>query len=157
MLKKVPAQQNYAYMKTKQKILATTLTYAGTLPLLVAALGVSLSLMTPFNVALIATTYSAIIITFLAGIHWAAYLFFSDKCPRNLLLTSNAVALLAWLSLLWPQQPWGLLLQNLCFLYLLTMDYKLHAVSILPTWFYTLRRNATVIVALSLSIIMGQL
>jgi Protein of unknown function (DUF3429) len=144
-------------MKPKQIMLANVLTYAGTLPLLAAALGPLLSLATPAHAMFIATTYSAIIITFLAGMHWAVYVFFADTCPRNLLLTSNAAALLAWLSLLWPEQPWGFLLQNLCFLYLLTLDYKLHAAGILPQWFYALRRNATVIVVLSLSIMMGQL
>jgi Protein of unknown function (DUF3429) len=144
-------------MKPRHISTANALTYAGTLPLVSAALGVLLAQVAVSDAVFIATTYSAIIIAFLAGMHWACYVFFAQRCPRNLLLTSNAAALLAWLSLLAPPPLWALLMQNLCFLYLLTLDYKLHAAGVLPTWFYTLRRNATVIVALSLSIIMGQL
>ncbi len=135
---------------------AQLLTYAGTLPLVIAAIELAVGRLSSSDALWVVSSYSAIIISFLAGIHWACHLFFAARCPRNLLLTSNAVALLAWLSLLVHHPLWALLLQNLCFLYLLTLDYKLHAADILPTWFYTLRRNATVIVVLSLSIIMGQ-
>ncbi len=106
--------------------------------------------MSGFDSNLIAKTYAAIIISFLCGIHWAAHLFFAEKCPRNLLLTSNAVALLAWSSLLIPNQQIATLLQVLCFVYLLILDLKLRAAGILPKWFYALRRNATAIVVSSL-------
>jgi SAM-dependent methyltransferase len=99
-------------------------------------------------------TYSAIIIAFLAGIHWACFLFFANTCPRPLLLTSNLVALLAWLGLLAPQAPWSMLLHILCFLYLLVLDHRLQQAGILPAWFYRLRCRATSIVVLSLGICM---
>jgi len=137
---------------------AQLLTYAGTLPLVIAAVGLAVGQLPSSDVLWMASTYSAIIISFLAGIHWACHLFFSDRCPRNLLLTSNTIALLAWLSLLVPQhQPWQVLLQILCFLYLLILDYKLSVAGILPPWFYSLRLNATMIVVLALCILMSQL
>lgn len=137
---------------------AQLLTYAGTLPLIIAAVELVVGRLPSSDVVWMASTYSAIIISFLAGIHWAYHLFFSDRCPRNLLLTSNTVALLAWVSLLVPQhQPWQILLQILCFLYLLILDYKLSLAGILPPWFYSLRRNATVIVVLALCTLMSQL
>jgi hypothetical protein len=136
--------------------MAKLLTYAGTLPLVIAAVELAFGRLQASDAVWVASTYSAIIISFLAGIHWACYLFFAHACPRNLLLTSNAVALLAWLSLLAEQPPWALLLQIFCFLYVLILDYKLREAAILAPWFYVLRRNATVIVVVSLSIIMGQ-
>jgi hypothetical protein len=136
---------------------AQWLTYAGTLPLVIAAVEAVAGRVMLSDVLWLAGTYSAIILSFLAGIHWACYLFFSQRCPRNFLLTSNAVALLAWLGLLVHPQPWAVLLHILCFLYILILDYKLHKVALLPPWFYTLRRNATVIVVLSLSTILSQL
>ncbi len=141
-------------MKKNHITLAKILTYSGTLPLIASVL------LTQFpafgvNSGMIANTYSAIIISFLCGIHWAAYLFFAEKCPHNLLITSNAVALLAWASLLTIHQPITLLLQSLCFLYLLTLDLKLRDAGILQQWFYTLRRNATIIVVLCNAIFMG--
>jgi len=131
--------------------LAQLLTYGGTLPLVACALAPLAGL----GGAVIAGSYSAVIVSFLCGIHWAAHLFFAERCPRNLLVTSNAVALLAWLSLLMGGAPPGLLLLALCFLYLLALDVKLRDAGILPAWFFRLRRNATVIVVLCLSVIMG--
>jgi len=142
-------------MKPTQQIIAQALTYAGTTPLVGAALGLVFSLLTRTDAVHIATTYSAIIIAFLSGIHWACHLFFTARCPRNLLCRSNAVALLAWLSLLAQSEHWTLLLQILCFLYLLTLDLTLRDVDILPAWFYNLRRNATIVVVLSLTLVMS--
>ncbi|MBU2099146.1 MAG: DUF3429 domain-containing protein [Gammaproteobacteria bacterium] len=144
-------------MKQFDITLANTLTYSGTLPLI----GSVILLVVPMaglDAALIASTYSAVIISFLCGIHWAAYLFFADRCPRNLLMTSNMVALLAWGSLLAANyvminQMGTLLLQALCFLYLLVLDWQLHKAGVLADWFIRLRRNATLIVVMCLLIL----
>jgi hypothetical protein len=143
-------------MHPSNHLTAQLLTYAGTLPLVIAVVELVVGRVPLSDIVWMVSAYSAIILSFLAGIHWACHLFFAKRCPRNLLLTSNAVALLAWLSLFAHQQPWSLLLQMLCFLYALILDCKLNKAELLPTWFYTLRRNATVIVVLSLSIIMSQ-
>jgi len=139
-------------MKQLDITIAKTLTYSGTLPLI----GSAVILYFPvagLDGAFIASTYSAVIISFLCGIHWAAYLFFADRCPRNLLITSNIVALLAWVSLLTTNQLSTALLQILCFGYLLAMDLKLRDAGILAEWFFRLRRNATIIVVLCLLLI----
>ena len=136
------------------RLVARILTYSGTLPLVFCAIARFIHLEN-INIAFIAQTYSAIIISFLCGIHWTAYLFFADKCPRNLLITSNIVALLAWASLLAMYQPITTLLQVLCFLYLLTLDLKLRDAVIISEWFYALRRNATIIVVVCLTILAG--
>lgn len=142
-------------MHHRPNIMANVLTYAGTLPLLAFACALLLVPIMHHDAVFFATTYSAIIISFLAGIHWACYIFFAAQCPRNLLLTSNAVALLAWLSLLVQHQPSVALLHILCFLYLFILDIRLCKAGVLPAWFYRLRRNATAIVVILLSIIMG--
>ena len=141
-------------MKQNEIMLAKILTYSGTLPLIACAISV-FSPVTGFDSILIARTYSAIIVSFLCGIHWAVYLFFADKCPRNLLITSNVIALLAWSSLLLANQTIAALLQTLCFLYLLTLDLKLRGAGILTEWFYHLRQNATIIVVLCLAVLIG--
>jgi hypothetical protein len=141
-------------MKKSAVQLTKILTYSGTLPLVVSALSMYFHV-NGFNTALIATIYSAIIISFLCGIHWAAYLFFADKCPCNLLITSNIIALAAWVSVSFMHSPTSTLLQAFCFLYLLTLDLKLRDTGIILEWFYALRRNATIIVVLCLAIIAG--
>lgn len=140
-------------MKQRDIIVANTLTYSGTLPLIGSVVLLQFPTLLPMvglDAAFIASTYSAVIISFLCGIHWAVYLFFVDRCPRHLLIRSNVVALLVWVSLLTGNQLTTLLLQILCFLYLLALDFKLRNAGILAEWFLRLRRNATLIVVLCL-------
>jgi hypothetical protein len=61
--------------------LAKILTYGGTLPL-IACLGSSVWPLPSFDRILVAQTYSAIIISFLCGIHWAALFCSSRKNAR---------------------------------------------------------------------------
>lgn len=129
--------------------LAQILTYAGTLPL-VTCVALSFAPITGFDNHLFASTYSAIIISFLCGMHWAIFLYFAEKCPQNLLATSNVVALLAWGSLLVIHREFTYIFQALCFVFLFMLDFKLNDAGVLPEWFYPLRRNATIIVVLSL-------
>ncbi len=129
--------------------LAQLLTYSGTLPL-VACVALIFAPVAGIDNNLMARTYSAIILSFLCGIHWAAFLFFAEKCPRHLLITSNVVALLAWCSLLVTYQEIVFIFQASCFLFLLILDIQLRNTGVLPEWFYHLRRNATIIVVSSL-------
>ena len=134
--------------------LATRLTYSGTLPLVAAALSPWLPLHA-VEATRFALTYGAIILSFLAGIHWAVYVFFAERCPRNLLLTSNGVALIGWASLGVHPFPDALALQAISFLYLLVLDVKLHRAGLLPLWFFHIRRNATAIVVACLAVVAG--
>ena len=137
-------------MKKSDINLASILTYSGTLPL-VACVVLIFAPIAGVDGNLVAKTYGAVILSFLCGIHWAAFLFFAEKCPHQLLITSNVLALLAWCSLLATHQRMALALQAMCFLILFALDFRLHNVGILPEWFYYLRRNATVIVVVCLS------
>lgn len=137
-------------MKTRDRQLAGILTYSGTLPLV----GCVVLLFAPLagvDGKLVALAYAAVILSFLCGIHWAVFLFFSEKCPNNLLITSNIVALLAWASLLVAHHELTLAFQGLCFLALFALDFKLRNAGLLPEWFYHLRRNATIIVVFCLT------
>lgn len=147
-------------MKQLDITIANALTYSGTLPLIGSVLLLYFPMMIPtalpiagLGAALIASTYSAVIISFLCGIHWAAYLFFTDRCPRHLLIISNIVALLAWVSLLATHQLATTLLQAGCFLFLLVLDIRLRKAGIYAEWFFRLRRNATLIVVSCLVLI----
>jgi hypothetical protein len=140
-------------MGQKQIKLAKILTYSGTLPFIIAILILQFS-EPNLNIKNAAIAYGAIIISFLSGIHWAAYLFFPDKCSINLLISSNILALIAWLSVIINCQPKNIILQILCFLSLLALDLNLRKASILPPWFFKLRCNATMIVVLCLFTLM---
>lgn len=89
-------------MKQLDIPVANLLAYSGTLPLVGSVILLYLPMMIPATLpvvgldsALVASTLSAVIVSFLCGIYWAAYLFFKDKCPRFLLIISKVVALLA--------------------------------------------------------------
>lgn len=137
-------------MKNKDLALARMLTYLGTLPL-VGCVALIFAPITGLDSAVVASAYAAVIVSFLCGIHWAVFLFFSEKSPTNLLVTSNIVALVAWGSLLVNNHAIAFVLQCLCFLTVFMLDFKLHRAGILPEWFYSLRRNATVIVVICLT------
>lgn len=142
-------------MSTRQQALARLLTYLGAVPMLGACALAGFGIVPTALASHILITYAAIIIAFLAGIHWGVYLFFAGACPRNLLLTSNITALLAWAVLLMPQLSLALVLQLLCVAYLLLLDVKLHRASILPAWFFHLRRTASWLVIASLVSMFG--
>jgi hypothetical protein len=129
--------------------LVKLLTYGGTLPLLLCMMAafMPLRVVDPVRVAL---CYGAVIASFLCGIHWALYLLLGDRCGRNLLLYSNAIALAAWSALLITPQWVSLCLLGLCFLTVLKLDKGLVACDVYPAWYGTLRRNATIIVMLTL-------
>ncbi len=126
--------------------LAQVLTYSGTLPLIACALLAWMPSLSGVDVAAIAVAYGAVIASFISGIHWAASLFFAQRCGHFPLVASNVIALLAWTGLLLDSAILACLLLVLCFVSLLMIDRRLHAQTVLPTWFYRLRRNATAIV-----------
>ena len=136
-------------MAQRNQRLAQLLVYSGALPF-IACVCLSVIGWDIFDARWYGISYGAIILSFLAGIHWGVYLFTSPSCPQNLFITSNIAALLGWLSLLvYPH--WGaFLLLILCFSWLLLLDHKLFKLDILPDWFYRLRVHATIIVIASL-------
>jgi len=138
-------------MNEKNILAARLLTYAGIMPFIFLGMAVALNAGgLDYSLALFA--YGAVIISFLCGIHWAIFLFFSQNCPRNLLFYSNAISLLGWLSVLPVMSYLTFALQIFCFLYLLILDLELYRSTVIPLWFFHLRLNATIVVALLLFI-----
>ena len=139
-------------MKQTDITVAKILTYSGTLPLIACVIS-SVLPVTGLDRSLLAQTYSAIIVSFLCGIYWAAFLFFPEKCPRYYMIISNVVALLAWGSLLIAVHGITRFLLPLLFLFLFALDTRLRELAIIPEWFYILRRNATAIVVFCLVVL----
>lgn len=142
-------------MNNKNILLAKILTYSGIIPLIASIIlfFTPIPLLREINPVLFALTYSAVIISFLCGIHWVIYLFFSAKCSQNLLIISNIVTLISWFCVILSPKVAYLLIQSACFIYLLIIDIKLYKEDILPKWFYYLRRNATLLVIIILLMI----
>lgn len=138
-------------MHEKNILIARILTYLGIMPFLFLGMAVALRA-SGLDYSLALFSYGAVIISFLCGIHWAVFLFFSQKCSRNLLLHSNALTLLGWLSVLLVRPHLTISLQILIFMYLLFLDLELYRNKIFPSWFFQLRLNATLIVVFLLVI-----
>jgi hypothetical protein len=137
--------------KTK---LVKRLTYAGTLPLLFCTFAVLVPVR-GIDAMRVALCYGAIIVSFLCGVQWAVFLLLGDRCRRNLLLYSNAIALAAWLALLITPRCLAFCMLGLCFLALLKLDLELSANGVYPAWYARLRINATIIVMLNLFLPIG--
>lgn len=136
-------------MNPTQQQTARILTLAGILPFAIGLIG---QIWAPALLPWPAWTaaYGAVIAGFIAGIHWAVYLFKAGQCRVNLLLTSNVLALAAWASLLLPSGPWPFRCLLLVFVALVVLDSRLHASGLIPDWFYKLRLQASTAVSLCL-------
>lgn len=135
----------------QRKELIRTLTYAGAIPF------VGLSLCIFYEYTLIDSipnlflyiTYSAIILSFLAGMNWGQALNTPNKTAKYLFITSNVIALLAWGCLLIQQSLIALALFALGFMFQLIIDLKLNAVQLIEPWFFRLRVQVTIVVLFS--------
>jgi len=138
--------------------LAKGLTYSGTLPFIYGALyslGIApLANLLTFDVMQAMLVYAAIILSFLAGIHWGLALNkidqAADRLAYRLVLMSNVMALWAWLMLLWPSGSfsfWGLAFG---FGLMLILDWRWLELNINQAWFWRLRWQASLIAIVSL-------
>lgn len=132
-------------MNKKNILVARILTYSGLLPFLILGLVVA-SQVEESNCRLAFFSYGAVIISFICGIHWATCLFFPDRHGVGLLLQTNLIALLGWISIFLGQHQLSLGLQCFCFIYLLAIDLYLYRQSLLPKWFFNLRLHASLLV-----------
>ena len=136
---------------TSKRIPARLFTYSGILPFLFSPcylLFTGSSTFLAFDVQTLLMAYSAVIVSFIAGIHWGVFLF--RQCSLNLLLHSNIIALLSWVSLL-STLLWSVVILLFCFVYLLWIDTVLVRQQLLEPWFYRLRVHASVMALLSLA------
>jgi len=135
--------------------LYTILTYAGTLPFISCAILPYANLPNlPFlgSFDRIAAVYALVIVSFMAGTHWGNYLVMEDESPINLFLSSNVVAIVAWLVFLSTGIEATLWVSVIAFLFLLWVDHKLFKANLITRYYFIIRCNATVIVVVSLLI-----
>jgi Protein of unknown function (DUF3429) len=141
--------------RMSQSTLLRLLPYAGTLPFIYGvasrfsdSLSALVYLVFFIDVRHMVLSYGLLIISFMAGVHWGQYL--SGLRPRlNLLVSSNAVALLTWFCYL-KLQPFELLLVFagiFAVIYLIDLQMRLDG-SYMQT-----RRNVTAIVCSCLLVI----
>ena len=139
-------------MNQKQIKLAKWLTIFGAIPF-IACVVLAVATSDKVHAGYFSLTYGAVIASFLSGMHWGLYLTQADKTRINLLITSNMIALLSWLSLLLIHPLAQYCIQIACFMSLLIIDRVLMADGIISQWFYRLRVNISIVVVISLIVL----
>lgn len=132
-------------MQRDQMLWAKGLALLGATPF-IAAVVAQLAGMANYHTGYLSLTYGAIIISFLSGIHWGLYLTHAKARRINLMISSNVIALLAWLSLLLLIPVTQYLIQITCFISLLLIDRQLLADGAIERWFYQLRQQISLLV-----------
>lgn len=136
--------------------LYSLLTLAGALPFMAAAL------LLPFGITSLgplgstvelALSYGLAIICFLAGVHWATYLYRREASPGNLFVASNAVVLGTWIPFLLAPARIVAVAMIVAFLVLLWVDYRLERLAVIDGHYLALRKAATLLAVLSLAAI----
>ena len=141
---------------TKNKQTITNLTLMGLLPFLISTF-LSIFNISFFsiniNASFIFITYGSIILSFLAGTTWGVVL--RSEKPRPLLfITSNAVAILAWIAAMNAQYT-SLYILLVGFAIQLLVDRRLTLDHTHAKWYYNIRKNVTYVVIICTVIIMA--
>jgi hypothetical protein len=144
--------------------LSRVLAYAGTLPFIGATLDAwsVLPLSQWFGISLSAwaMAYAAVILSFLAGMHWVYAMMAHTQSMQTggigLLINANVVALWAWI--MWGLSPYVFATLGLAagFLWMLWWDASNRTPAKETPWFWSLRWQATLIAVISLLLIAGQ-
>lgn len=131
-------------MNENNKRLIKILAYVGLLPFIISII-FSFSNYDPFFLTnnLLIHIYGAIIVSFLAGIHWGIFLL--KYTSYNLLIHSNIIAILSWFSFFLDHSI-GIFLLIFSFLYLLCIDYNLYRKGILEYYYMSVRVSVTFLV-----------
>ncbi len=129
---------------------AWTLTLAGAVPFVAAAAIVLFGPVDQHMLALqMATTYAAVILSFLGGIQWGNGLSLMESAPRSaqtLLMLSIVPSLLAWALLFVSQPNARVLVAIFLFGLVWVVDALLSLQGLIPGWFFRLRCLVTAIV-----------
>lgn len=136
--------------------LFTALSLAGAAPFIGAALLalVGVPAIAPFGaIGDITGSYALVIISFLAGTHWALQLLQPAATPFNLFFSSNVAVVLVWIAYLVLSIAWLLVVQALTLALLLAVDHRVRRAGGLSDGYFRARTLATVVATLSLLVV----
>ncbi|MDH3441186.1 MAG: DUF3429 domain-containing protein [Gammaproteobacteria bacterium] len=138
------------------RVLYSTLAFAGVLPFLACALLplAGVSQVEPFGrLDQVANSYGLAIVCFLAGIHWATSLLSPDRTPFNLFIVSNVVFLVTWFAFVLAETKWSLITECAALIVLLLIDRKLANSEVISRSYLQARIVATVLASAALILI----
>ncbi len=145
------------------------LTYMGTLPFIACAILMAigmndLSAIHPFmpSTSMLAHSYGVIIVCFVVGMQWGLILPKTShnddetlkKHASRLLILTNIIALIAWISMMIPNAFIGIFICMMCFTSSLYLDYRCKKLSLICGHVFKHRIRVTSIVVISLLIVL---
>ena len=135
----------------KKENLAQILTYFGGIPFIFATIALSFeyNFIFKINLHVFLVTYAAIILSFLAGIHFS-YGVMQEKYQNYLLVFSNLIALASWAILMNYSNNFIFIALVILYLLALKIDYYLNKINVIPSWFWNLRVKISAIVIICL-------
>jgi len=134
----------------------TLLAYLGAVPFVGTALLMGMGINAIPFVGLLfpaVSIYALIIAIFMAGSHWGQQLNFSDKWRFKVQWVTNIQAVGLWLSYLWLNDSWLMLMLITSFLVSLWLDQQLRQAQLIDESYWQTRLKVTIIVVLSLILI----
>ena len=141
--------------------IALILGWAGVLPFWALALALTLGLEVPgiANVPAALVAYAAIILSFMAGVHWGLAMRAPDApdgpAATRLMMLSVVPAIIAWFAVLAAAQT-ALLILALLFTALLPVDLWAISHRLAPPWYRPLRLQLTAAVLAALALAVAQ-
>jgi hypothetical protein len=132
--------------------LTKLLTYAGSIPFIFLTILNLKGTQTIYGADVTKTliAYAAIILSFVAAIHFA-YGIMQDQYANSFLIKSNIIALAAWVALLIEFQL-AILIILTGFIITTFIDICAFKKSVIPEWFFKLRMRISIIVIICLSL-----
>jgi len=137
--------------------LYSLLAYAGVAPFVACALLPLMGIVSipPFGpLDQLVNSYGLAIVCFLSGIHWAYYLANKDDLPFNLMVSSNAIFLLAWFGFVVGELSTSLLIQMASLIILLVIDWRLRTADVITAHYFRVRLTATSLAIASLVVLL---
>lgn len=131
------------------------LTYAGALPFLFCAYGLSFDVAPlPYAPSFeeIVSVYGLVIAAFMAGAHWGQHLSVNGFWAKALPIVSNIIALSLWVGFLYLSFPALMAILVCTFMVLLGVDSFLWKQGVIPHEYFKVRCIVTVLVVVSLII-----
>ncbi len=141
-----------------------TLTFLGTIPFLIALL---IACYDHFNLVetfgfevkfarfksyMLAHTYGAVIVGFLAGIQWGVAL--NQIQHKGYFILSNLLTLLAWFSLFTFASFNGVMMVAVAIILAWVIDKNAYRSGLIPEWFWLLRTNISTLVLVILFLLL---
>jgi hypothetical protein len=105
-------------------------------------------------VEVLISTYTALIVTFIAGSQWGVSFQMEKKSASKVMVFSNIATILAWLGILVPSWVISFVMLIICLWLVWVVDFKLFKKGIWPGNYLKLRTYITIVASVCLALLL---